>query len=85
MARTSTIYARVEPEIKEQAEQILDQLGLSMSSAIEMFLRQVVLRRGIPFEMTLPIQEPLCYHDLSKEAFDTEIQKAIDSFDAGNS
>lgn len=85
MARTSTIYARVEPEVKEQAEQILDHLGISMSNAVGMFLRQVVLHRGSPFEMTLPIQEPLCYHDLSKEAFDAEIQKAIDSFAAGNS
>lgn len=83
MARTSTIYARVEPELKEQAEQILDHLGISMSNAVGMFLRQVVLRRGIPFDMTLPIQPPLCYHDLSKEEFDREIQKALDDIEAG--
>jgi DNA-damage-inducible protein J len=50
MARTSNIFARVEPEIKKQAELVLEQLGISMSNAIGLFLRQVVLQRGIPFE-----------------------------------
>lgn len=54
MARTSNIFARVEPEIKEQAEQVLNQLGIPMSNAIGLFLRQIVLQRGIPFEMKLP-------------------------------
>lgn len=54
MARTSNIFARVEPEIKEQAEQVLDLFGIPMSNAVSMFLRQVVLQRGIPFEMKLP-------------------------------
>ena len=47
MARTSNVFARVEPEIKEQAEEILDQLGIPMSNAVGMFLRQVVLHRGM--------------------------------------
>lgn len=37
MARTSSIYARVEPELKEQAELVLDQLGIPMSNAVGMF------------------------------------------------
>ena len=40
MAKTSNIFARVEPAVKEQAEDILAQLGVSMSNAINMFLRQ---------------------------------------------
>ena len=59
MARTSNIFARVEPGIKEQAEEVLDQLGIPMSNAIGMFLRQVVLQRGIPFEMKLPASAPM--------------------------
>ena len=55
MARTSSIYARVEPELKEQAELVLDQLGIPMSNAVGMFLRQVVLQRGIPFDMKLSL------------------------------
>ncbi|MCL2405640.1 MAG: type II toxin-antitoxin system RelB/DinJ family antitoxin, partial [Defluviitaleaceae bacterium] len=49
--RTSNIYARVEPEIKDQAEQVLVQLGIPMSNAIGMFLRQIIMQRGIPFTM----------------------------------
>ena len=44
MARTSNIFARVEPEVKEQAESILNQLGIPMSNAVGMFFKQVVLQ-----------------------------------------
>ena len=57
MARTANVFARVEPEVKEQAEQVLDRLGIPMSNAVGMFLRQIVLQRGIPFEMKLPAYE----------------------------
>ena len=77
MARTSNIFARVEPEIKEQAEQVLERLGIPMSNAVGMFLRQVVLQRGIPFEMKLPQEAPLVYGALSKRQFDSEIEKGI--------
>ena len=50
MARTANVFARVEPELKEQAESVLDQLGIPMSNAVGMFLRQVVLQKGIPFD-----------------------------------
>ena len=39
MARTANVFARVEPEVKEQAEQVLDRLGIPMSNAVGMFLR----------------------------------------------
>ncbi|MBR6636348.1 MAG: type II toxin-antitoxin system RelB/DinJ family antitoxin [Phascolarctobacterium sp.] len=54
MSRTSTVFTRIEPELKEQAELILAKLGISMSSAMNMFLRQIVLQKGIPFELKLP-------------------------------
>ena len=52
--RTANIFTRVDPETKEQAEAILNQLGIPMSHAIGMFLKQIVMQRGIPFEMKLP-------------------------------
>ena len=79
MARTSSVFTRVEPDIKEQAEAVLNQLGISMSSAVEMFLRQVVLQRGIPFEMKLPADKPISVDSLSKEQFDYEIRKGYES------
>lgn len=83
MARTSNVFTRVEPDIKNQAEAILDQLGISMSSAVEMFLRQVIMQRGIPFEMKLPLNSPIAYGSLTKEQFDLEIQKGYNSINSG--
>lgn len=84
MARTSNVFARVEPEIKEEAEEILEQLGIPMSNAVGMFLRQIVMQRGIPFEMKLPKKAPLAYGSLTKEEFDKEIEKGIADIEAGN-
>lgn len=83
MARTSNVFARVEPEIKEQAERVLDQLGIPMSNAVGMFLRQVVLQQGIPFEMKLPKKAPLAYGSLTKEQFDAEIGKGMEDIREG--
>ena len=83
MARTANIYTRVDPEIKEQAERILSELGIPMSSAIGMFLHQVVLQRGIPFEMKLNVRKPLALGELTKEQLDAELQKGQDDIDAG--
>jgi len=73
LARTSNIFARVEPEVKEQAELVLEQLGIPMSNAIGLFLRQVVLQRGIPFELKLPQSKPLSVSTLTEEQFNAEI------------
>lgn len=54
MAKTATINARIEPEIKEKAESIFAALGISASDAIGMFYRQVAFRRGIPFDIYVP-------------------------------
>ena len=83
MARTANIYTRVDPVVKEQAEEILDQLGIPMSNAIGMFLRQIVMHNGIPFEMKIPPRKPLSYGELSKEQFDSEIKKGLDDVSSG--
>lgn len=54
MQKTATLNLRVDPEVKQSAESVLEQLGLSMSTAVDMFLRQVSLTGGIPFKVTLP-------------------------------
>lgn len=83
MARTANVFARVEPEIKEQAETILDQLGIPMSNAVGMFLRQIVIQRGIPFEMKLPAKRPIAMGDLTKEQFDAELLKGMNEIENG--
>lgn len=54
MSKTSTITTRVEPELKRSAEIVLQSLGVNTTDAITMFLSQVVLQRGLPFEVRLP-------------------------------
>jgi DNA-damage-inducible protein J len=54
MMRTDTISVAIEPKLKAEAEQILDDLGLGADEAIRVFYKQVVLRRGLPFELAIP-------------------------------
>ena len=54
MQKSATLNLRVDPEVKQSAESVLSQLGLSMSTAVDMFLRQVALTGGIPFRVALP-------------------------------
>lgn len=54
MAKTAMIRARVEPSLKKRAEAMMEALGLSATSAITLFYRQIVQRRGLPFEVSLP-------------------------------
>lgn len=54
MEKTATLNLRVNPQVKREAEEILQHLGLSMSSAMEIYLRQIILTGGIPFNIVLP-------------------------------
>ena len=51
MAKSANVSVRIEPEIKEEAENILEALGIPVSNAINMFYKQIILQDGIPFEM----------------------------------
>ena len=62
MERTANVFARVESEVEEQAEQVLDRFDILMSNAVGIFLRQVVLQRGISFEMKLLAYEEEPWH-----------------------
>lgn len=52
--KTTTVRARLERDLKEEAEMILDQLGISTTEAIRIFFKQVQLQRGMPFDLKLP-------------------------------
>ena len=49
MEKSATLNLRVNPTLKSDAEKILSRLGIPMSTAVDMFLNQVVLVGGIPF------------------------------------
>lgn len=52
--KTTDVRSRVEPDLKDRASEILAECGLNLSDAIRLFLRQVVARQGLPFEVRTP-------------------------------
>ena len=83
MGKTSNIYVRVEPNIKEQAEIVLEQLGIPMSNAVSIFLRQVVMQNGLPFEVKIHGSRPIAIADMSEAQFNMEMSKAQNDFEKG--
>ena len=75
MAKTANIYALIEQEVKEQAESILTALGIPVSNAINMFYKQIILQRGIPFEIKLPQETVLDMNKLTVQELDRELEK----------
>ena len=59
MALDATVRARVDSRVKEEAEHVFSEIGLSTSQAINIFLKGVIRERGIPFELKLPNDETL--------------------------
>nr|DAQ07620.1 MAG TPA: addiction module antitoxin [Caudoviricetes sp.] len=54
MAKTETLHMRIDADLKSNAEYLLNQLGMSTAEAVSIFLRQVILNRGLPFDVKLP-------------------------------
>ena len=83
MAKTANLYARIEPNVKEQAESILTALGIPASNAINMFYKQNILQRGLPFEVKLPVVRPLDTSVLTDAQMDAELEKGYADMQAG--
>ena len=83
MAKTANIYARIEPDVKEQAESILAALGIPASNAINMFYKQIILQRGLPFEVKMPVARPLDASALTDAQMDAELEKGYADMQAG--
>ncbi len=54
MTKTAMIRARIEPELKEEVDDIFNKLGLNVTEAINLYYRQIKLQQGIPFEIKIP-------------------------------
>ncbi|OIN97008.1 MAG: hypothetical protein AUJ48_00680 [Deltaproteobacteria bacterium CG1_02_45_11] len=57
MAKTAMTHARLTPDIKKNAETILRELGISVSSAYELFYRQIIAHHGLPFDVRIPTRD----------------------------
>lgn len=84
MAKTTAVYARIDNELKENAESILSQLGITPTSAIQMFYSQIVIQGGIPFDLHLPSKKPIAEGALSKRELDALLMEGLDSVKSGN-
>ena len=83
MANTATVYARIEPELKNEVEGILAQLGVTPSAVVQMLYSQIKLTKSIPFEIKLPTHKPLSVDELTTEELNAELQKGYNSIQAG--
>ena len=81
--KSANLYARIEPNVKEQADSILSALGIPASSAINMFYKQIILNRGLPFEVKLPADRMVDVTKLTEAEWDAELEKGYADMTAG--
>ena len=84
MSMTANLNVQIEPDIKEKAEKILSALGIPASNAINMFYKQIILQRGLPFDLKLPAESVLNFNQLSEREIESELQKGLDDVKNGN-
>lgn len=82
--KNATILARVEPEVKEQAESILSKLGVPASVVINMLYKQIILTKSIPFSVSLP-KEPVTLDSLTTEEFNSIMENGLKQAKSGQS
>jgi DNA-damage-inducible protein J len=81
MAKTAMITTRVDPDLKADAEKVLNKLGISTTAAINLFLSQVRLRKGLPFDVKIPNKTTLkAMQDAEEGRNLTECEDAEDMF-----
>ena len=80
--KTASVHIRIKEDTKKQAEAILGKLGISRSVAIEMFYRQIILNRGIPFEVAIP-DASRSREELTSEEFDKMMKVAVKQVEKG--
>lgn len=84
--KTANVNSRMQVNIKQQAEDILDRLGIPRSVAIDMYYRQIIAHNGIPFPLTLPATVP-ARDEMTTVEFDKMMARGLgqakddDSFD----
>ena len=79
MANTSAFYARIDTDLKNNAEEILAQLGITPSCILQMLYSQIILRNGVPFDLQLPYSKPIAMGSITQSELDVELAKGIES------
>ncbi|CDE10115.1 addiction module antitoxin RelB/DinJ family [Clostridium sp. CAG:354] len=81
MAKTDTLHIRVEPDVKIKAEETLNDLGLSITEAVNVFLNQVILHDGIPFKIEKPKYNKETIQAMEDVKSGKNLSKTFDSVD----
>ena len=81
MAKTENINIRIEPELKKEAEETLEYLGLTMAEAIKLFLKQVTLTDSIPFKIEKPKYNKETIQAMEDVKNGKNLSKTFDSVD----
>ena len=80
--KTANVLARVEPDVKEQAETILAKLGVPASTVINMLYRQIIMTRSIPFSLSVPAA-PLARDEMDTATFNAMMAEGLRQAKAG--
>ena len=75
-AKTANVMARVEPNVKEQAEEIMDMLGIPVSVVINTLYKQIIMTRSIPFSLSVPTV-PAARDELDDAAFHAMMERGL--------
>lgn len=81
-AKTANALARVEPDVKEQAEAIMAKLGVPASTVINMLYKQIIMTRSIPFALSIP-NVPITREGMDTTAFDAMMSEGLAQAKAG--
>ena len=82
--KSANVLARVEPEVKEQAESIMAKLGIPASVVINMLYKQIIMTKSIPFSLSLP-KEPVTLDSLTTGEFNSIMDKGLSQAKADQS
>lgn len=81
-AKTANVLARVEPDVKEQAEAIMAKLGIPASTVINMLYKQIIMTRSIPFPLTVS-NVPVARDEMDEAAFNKMMSEGLAQAKAG--
>lgn len=77
MSKNATVSARIDENVKDQAEDILRQLGIPVSVVINTLYHQIIARNGVPFSITLPTK-PRSLDELTQSELDAKLQHSYE-------
>ncbi len=82
-AKSANVMARVEPDIKEQAEAILSSIGITASAGINMFYRQIIVDNGLPFRPSASVRRPKALGEMTEKEFNAKMAMGLAQAKAG--